>query len=70
MAHVVAQSPALGEPYLLDIQDGIFDYARCARSAQDDKEGGSYEAFAGVPNAMAISITSSSLSERRRIAAS
>jgi hypothetical protein len=28
MAHVVAQSPALGEPYLLDIQDGIFDYAR------------------------------------------
>jgi hypothetical protein len=26
MAHVVAQSPALGEPYLLDIQDGIFDY--------------------------------------------
>jgi hypothetical protein len=45
MAHVVAQSPALGEPYLLDIQDGIFDYATSlqrkrhpiCRSAQDDK---------------------------------
>ena len=31
MAHVVAQSPALGEPYLLDIQDGIFDYAQMTK---------------------------------------
>jgi hypothetical protein len=36
MADVVAQSPALGEPYLLDIQDGIFDYTPYRRSRQDD----------------------------------